>query len=401
MTPDSNFCTNCGAQAVGRYCSQCGAQLHEAEQSRGKAEQPGGSPRTSTRNLKRSARAEGFPTREGILGYIHSHWFVLNIWQRWVIVLLIGLVVLVAIVAVVGGGSDRDDPISAAALNEGDPGTYILFFSDMDRQEGFADIYATDIGGRGQVRLTHSSPRRSSVGPVWSADGTRILFASQIFEHQGNDFANMWAMNPDGTDLTHISTARANHHNFAWSPDGSMILFQESDRNGYHWSEIYVMQSDGSNVVRLTNNPANDWRPSWSPNGDEVLFHSNRAGKSEIYKVRIDGSNLVQLTVNDARDDYAVWSPDGTKIAFVSHRDGNGEIYLMNPDGSDQLNLTNSPYDEGEPAWSPDGRQIVFKSAFNIFMKDSDGSNGQRLRGTAVAQHQVRGGVPEGIPKWD
>ena len=27
--------------------------------------------------------------------------------------------------------------------------------------------------------------------------------------------------------------------------------------------------------------------------------------------------------------------------------------------------------------------------------------HGQRLRGTAVAQHQVRGGVPEGIPKWD
>ena len=27
--------------------------------------------------------------------------------------------------------------------------------------------------------------------------------------------------------------------------------------------------------------------------------------------------------------------------------------------------------------------------------------HGQRLRGTAVAQHQVREGVPEGIPKWD
>ena len=27
--------------------------------------------------------------------------------------------------------------------------------------------------------------------------------------------------------------------------------------------------------------------------------------------------------------------------------------------------------------------------------------HGQRLRGTAVAQHQVRGGVPEGIPKWE
>ena len=27
--------------------------------------------------------------------------------------------------------------------------------------------------------------------------------------------------------------------------------------------------------------------------------------------------------------------------------------------------------------------------------------HGQRLRGTAVAQHRVRGGVSEGIPKWD
>jgi len=45
-----------------------------------------------------------------------------------------------------------------------------------------------------------------------------------------------------------------------WSPDGSRIVFTSS-RDGN--SEIYVMDADGQNLTNLTNHSADDFRASW------------------------------------------------------------------------------------------------------------------------------------------
>ena len=38
-----------------------------------------------------------------------------------------------------------------------------------------------------------------------------------------------------------------------WSPDGSMIVFQERDNSTQHLGDIVVMDADGRNRTQLTN----------------------------------------------------------------------------------------------------------------------------------------------------
>jgi len=58
-------------------------------------------------------------------------------------------------------------------------------------------------------------------------------------------------MDGDGSGLTNLTNNPAGDGQPVWSPDGSKILFV-SDRDGN--DEIYVMKADGSDPTNLTDN---------------------------------------------------------------------------------------------------------------------------------------------------
>lgn len=104
------------------------------------------------------------------------------------------------------------------------------------------------------------------------------------------------------------------------------IVFR-SHRDG-NW-EIYAMDPDGANVTRLTNDPGADLEPAWSPDGTRIVFSSNRDGDHEIYTMKGDGSDLQQVTFNTVEDQEPVWSPTGSYVAFQSNRTGDYEIFSV------------------------------------------------------------------------
>ena len=221
----------------------------------------------------------------------------------------------------------------------------IAFYSPSDNG-GVGDIYVMNADGSGQVNLTNNPAEDD--GPVWSPDGTKILFHTN---RDGNP--EVYVMNADGSGQMNLTNNPALDYPAGWSPDGSKILF-ETNRDGNY--EIYVMNADGSGQVNLTNNPASDADPAWSPDGSKIAFNSSRDGNVEVYVLNADGSGLRNLTNNPAGDLRPAWSPDGSKIAFLRNLD----IYVMNADGSGQVNLTNNPATDDQPAWSPDGSKIAF-----------------------------------------
>ena len=245
-------------------------------------------------------------------------------------------------------------------------------------RDGNAEIYVMEPDGSNETRLTFNEA--SDAEPAWSPDGTRIAFES---DRDGD--SEIFVMNADGSEQTQLTFNSLGDAGATWSPDGNRIAFH-SGGGGVNF-DVYVMDYDGSNILPLTSDPALDGFPNWSPDGSKVAFHSNRDGNFEIYVMNADGSNETNLTQHPGYDVDPSWSPDGTQIAFESVRPpaANSEIYVMWADGSSPVNISGHSGNDLDPAWSPSGFEIVFETDRDgnrdIYVMWPDGDNPMSLTG--------------------
>ena len=80
-------------------------------------------------------------------------------------------------------------------------------------------------------------------------------------------------MNADGTGQVNLTHSPPSDVGPYFSPDGARLLFA-SDREGGN-RDVYVMNLDGTGVARLTTNPAGDGNPSW---GGAVQINTGGGG---------------------------------------------------------------------------------------------------------------------------
>jgi hypothetical protein len=217
-------------------------------------------------------------------------------------------------------------------------------------------LYSVAADGAGESILAPSA--NPSFEPVWSPDGTRVLFDRIV---DGND--DIYVANVNGTNLTRLTTHPGIDEYPSWSPDGQKIVF-DSDRNSPGTQHVFVMNADGTGVTQLTFGNGYDDTPSFSPDGSKIAFNSDRTGNWEIFVMSAAGGALTNLTNNNADDtSRPAWSPNGAKIAFTSDRTGNSDVWVMNANGSAQTNLTaTNAWEDANPAWSPDGTKIAYDS---------------------------------------
>jgi Tol biopolymer transport system component len=176
-----------------------------------------------------------------------------------------------------------------------------------------------------------------------------------------DDFENVFAMDPDGTNTVILADAPGAEFDGGWSPDGRFVAYRDSTRGLNEDDEIFVVRSDGADAMNITNNPANDWGPDWSPDGSTIVFNSDRDGGLRGYFVNPDGSNLRPVGL-DQWFEYPAWSPDGTRIVFEGAIGSTYDVFVLDIATGDVTQLTTAPGDDSWPVWSRDGSTIAFSS---------------------------------------
>lgn len=209
------------------------------------------------------------------------------------------------------------------------------------------------------------------IGPVWSPNGSRIVFQGGEL----NDHNKLVTMNADGSDVTVLDDTTGDYFP-AWSPDGTRLVVSSFHDNSAV-PDLHLIDADGSNRTPLTQTASDAERyPVWSPDGQRIAFEMD----GDIYTIQPDGGGLTNLTNHPAADSWPDWSPDGLKLVFLSDRGGNpDELYVMDADGANPAPLANPAYGE-TPVWSPDGMKIAYvRDQSTLTIINADGSGRQDI----------------------
>jgi eukaryotic-like serine/threonine-protein kinase len=230
--------------------------------------------------------------------------------------------------------------------------------------------------------------------PVWAPAGDALYFGSD----RGGLFG-LWRLGfdrqsgkPVGDPVPVQLPAQMPGH-FSVSADGSRLVF--ASNNAQH--QVYAADLDAAGKAS-NHKPITLGARTWfyidiSHDGQRLSLVS-RFPQEDVFVAAADGQGLRQITNDPAVDRGVRWSPDDSRILYYSGNVAQPlHVMTMAPDGSDQRrispDLPSSATAWIVPQWSTDGRRVSALASGEvpqgfIFERSSDGP--WRARPMAGAQ---------------
>jgi Tol biopolymer transport system component len=218
-----------------------------------------------------------------------------------------------------------------------------------------------DRGGR---NLGFLGAPADQANPRISPDGKRV--ALSITDAQSGN-QDIWAYESSGGIATRLTTHPGVDGTPIWSPDGTRIVFT-SIRRGH--ADLYRMKSSGGGSEQpLFEFGRTSYASDWSPDGRFVLLRANDAQSNlELWTIPADGDHKPVPFIKTA---FGVtggrFSPDGRFVAYASNETGRWEIYVA-PFPGPGGNWRVSSEGGNEPVWRRDGKELFYIAADSHLM---------------------------------
>jgi Tol biopolymer transport system component len=188
-----------------------------------------------------------------------------------------------------------------AAVERGsDPNNLDLILVDLER--GLAS------------RFVNGSDFASLGTPLWSPDGTRIVFGS--FQNGPRD---IWIQRADGVgqpEQLYRSDALFKNF-FSFSPDGRMLAFEQPiAKTGW---DVWALPMDGDRKpIPIAHTSVNEDGGWISPDGHWIAILNDQTGRAEIYVLPFPaGGSLYQVSTNGAG--FCKWRADGRELMILGN----------------------------------------------------------------------------------
>jgi len=267
---------------------------------------------------------------------------------------------------------------------------------DLENNRKPKHIYVVPVSGGEAIRLTREGNLNER--PRWSPDGKKIAFIS---DRSGS--AQVWLMNPDGSQPQQLTQFPTEAGGVLFSPDGKHLLFT---------SEVYpdCGADEACNQKKLEQEKQSKVKARIY---SSLLYrHWDRwqgARRSHLFVVPVTGGKARDLTPGSrdvppfslgGPDDYAI-SPDGSEVCYVMVSDPepaistNSDLYVVPIAGGEARKITSNPAADNSPAYSPDGKYLAFR------MQVRPGYESDRWRLAVLERATGKLNVlTEGLDRW-
>jgi Tol biopolymer transport system component len=304
-----------------------------------------------------------------------------------------------AVVRMVGAKSRLEYPIGKTILETdgwiGHPrvspkGDRIAFLDHPNRGDNGGTVAVVDLAGK---KTTISSLFASSGGLAWAPDGREVWFtAAPVGANQAIYAASLSGKTrvlarvtgsltlqdvaPDGRALVTHDNLRIGivsqlagedkQRDLSWldwgtvrgvSPDGKMVLFEESGEGGGAGYSVYVRNLDGSPAIRLGEGAAQ----TFLPDGKSVLAIAHPVTDTRVVIYPLGAGEARTLPTPGLNVNRAIAHPDGRRVLLQAREQGRGtRLFMQDLAGGNARAFTPEGYRTlGLRALSADGSSVL------------------------------------------
>jgi Tol biopolymer transport system component len=224
------------------------------------------------------------------------------------------------------------------------------------------------------------------------------LFDGQILVSRDGE---LWMQDSRKAMSVLTSGIRTGNSYPVWTSDGSKIVFHT--QTGIAW-----ITPDGAGKAQsIPGTTGSDYPSSIAPDNDTLAFvRVSPEGSGDVYALSLTGDAPARpIVTGPAYDGGAQISPDGRWLVFASNRGGEFQVYIQGFPTWDQRATPISTQGGNQPRWNANGKEIFYRQCDKMMAVDvkSDPGTSTLSLGTPhlVFEQPYLSGVSTTIPDYD